>query len=118
MDTFCELEKDEKTFNILVKYLDDIKNGVDLDSEDGRIQVDEITKHNYLNGKNDSLNWIDKHGIGERRYLNTIKQLAVIYYCTGSKLTWKNFCRFIDRLNNIKKPVLEKIHLLIMKNNL
>jgi putative component of toxin-antitoxin plasmid stabilization module len=108
---FCYLEKDKKTFDILLLYIKDISDNEDLLKEDNKIQIKEIQEHNQRECRDASLEWIEKHAEGERIYLNTIKELAILFLCTEREVTWKNFIFFIDRLNSINESILNKIYI-------
>lgn len=111
---FCKLEKDWKTYQILNTYFEDHKIKKDLDQEDNNIQVLEIEDHNKRNNKDvhdsdEAIKWITCHGKNYRLYLDSIKELAMIIYCSRSTASWENFCYFVDRYNEGKDYFLEKI---------
>lgn len=110
MNIFCYLPKDQKTFDILKKYMEDIKIGMDLMKEDSRIQAKEIIEHNIRENCNDTMQWVEDHGVGERLYLNSVKELATLFIATEREITWENFEFFIDKLNSINECLLSKIH--------
>jgi hypothetical protein len=105
---FCHLPKDKKTFNILKKYIEDIQNHIDLLKEDNELQIQEMIEHKNKTGENGNT-WINKYAKNMRVYLNTIKELAIIFIATERELTWDNYIYFCDKLNMIHDEILEKI---------
>jgi len=110
MNGFSLLPKDEKTFNIVKQYSEDIINHFDLLREDCKLQLKEMEIHKYNTGK-DGINWSDCHAENNRAYLNSCKQLAILFYCSNFLIDWDSFCDFTDRLNEIHDPILDKIFL-------
>jgi len=116
---FCILEKDHKTYSYLQKFIEYIKeNKMDyIHQLDNYIQKDEISEHLKINGfsENDRaeiMNWIYKYSSEFRQYLNTIKIAALLWVINfGEKeLTWENFCKLEDELNQ-KKVCLDTLHI-------
>lgn len=107
-NNFSFLPKDKKTYNILKKYIEDIQNNIDLLVEDNNIQKEEIIEHQKNTGEN-GISWIQKYAKGERCYLNTIKELAILFICTEREITWDNYIYFCDKLNHIHDNILDKI---------
>jgi len=111
MSSFCKLEKDEKTYKILKLYYDDYKNNQIVGNEDNRIQCEEMEIHNRRQGKDDTFNWIVDNAKKYRKYLNTIKHLCSIFYCSNVELNWENFCDYVDMHNKCEEIILNKIFL-------
>jgi hypothetical protein len=113
---FCKLEKDEKTFTYLKKYIHDIsiKDSVKIDND---IQMKEIQIHCKLNGIsvhdcNEITKWVTENGKQFRNYLNSIKIVYLVWHCLGhdwEDITWDEFCFLEDRINSVKNIILDKI---------
>jgi hypothetical protein len=115
---FCELEKDQKTFMYFKKYIELVKqDDNDPSVLDNQFQISEIYEHLRLNGYsyNDSQeihNWIKKNGKPFRNYLNTIKIVYLVWHCMEKDwedITWEEFCKLEDKINEVKKICLDKI---------
>jgi hypothetical protein len=116
--TFCELEKDEKTFNYISKYIiwyNTQLNSKDFLQLDSRIQADEIKHHlennNYDDKNYEILQWIKSYSKKFRIYLNTIKIVFTIWYCSGHTelMSWDEFCSIVDRIDELKYSCLDEI---------
>lgn len=115
--TFCKLEKDQKTFDYIQKYITWYveQSGKDFLSLDSKIQLDEIKYHlmnnNFENKNQEILSWIKSNSEKFRIYLNTIKIVFAIWYCSGHKeiMDWTNFCSILDRVDEIKGVCLDEI---------
>lgn len=115
--TFCKLEKDQKTYEYFKKYIIWYggNKGKDFLEIDSKIQADEIKKHLELNKTRDNnqeiLEWIKKYSERFRLYLNSLKVIFVIWYCSGyeKEPDWEKFCFIVERLNGIKDCCLESI---------
>lgn len=115
--TFCNLEKDEKTFDYVKEYIlwfaqHNNKGFLNLDTN---LQLHEIQHHLELNPNDDKnkeiLSWISRYSKEFRIYLNTIKIVFAVWYCSGheSIMDWADFCLIIDRLDEIKGVCLDEV---------
>lgn len=77
MGLFCFLEKNEKTCEIINKYIEDEEKGIDLLTEDYHIQLEEMIQHQKSTGEN-GCDWSDKYADGERLYLNMLKEASAM----------------------------------------
>lgn len=119
---FCILEKDNKTFLYIKRYIDfmekeDRRNVMTLDNQ---IQQEEMISHLERKGidRNNSpivlqelKDWINKNGSPIRVYINTIKLAAVIFYtrdkdcfetCMYKEFNYENFSKVVDDINCIR----------------
>ena len=117
---FCSLEKDDKTFKLILEFVKKVKGGVsdlELNHFETCIQKDEIYKHLEVNGcqennrKDEILKWVQQHAHNFRNYLNTLKIASVmwVYANPDKEFTWEEFCILENRLNN-EKDILDSIH--------
>jgi hypothetical protein len=109
MNRFCHLEKDQKTYKILQIYISDIRDGKDIFRDDQELQVAEIKDHNTRCGEDKSIQWVERYAYGYRIYLNSIKELALLFLATKRGVSWDNYCYFVDQLNTYKN-LIEKIY--------
>ncbi len=115
--TFCKLEKDQKTYEYLKKYLIwHVENkGKDFLELDSKIQLDEIRQHLELNkadNKNQEiLEWIKKYSERFRLYLNSIKVIFAVWHCVGYEgpPDWNKFCSIVEKLDEIRETCLDGI---------
>lgn len=108
---FSHLEKDEKTYKILIIYTNDFKIKKDISIDDNKIQCEEMKAHNNSCGRNECEEWIKQNAKKYRAYLNAIKVLATIIYCNRSEITWENFCYYVDRYNECEDFFLDRVFL-------
>ena len=117
---FCQLEDDQKTFEYIRHYIQQWREHRSLGNTDNRLTAQEIEWHiTHLpshpeNGerREEMLRWIHQNGKAFRAYLNTIKLVFVVYYCSGNDwkdITWDQFRDIRNKLNHIKDPVLDTI---------
>ncbi|MDA3809143.1 MAG: hypothetical protein PF518_02320 [Spirochaetaceae bacterium] len=113
------MEKNKKTFDLVQKYIVHLeKNNHSCIYLDNNIEMDEIK--NWLKGisaddhdNNAIANWIKQNGKSFRNYLNTIKLVYLIWFCSGHQscqMSWEDFCTIGDNLNNIKNTCLDSIY--------
>lgn len=110
---FCFIEDEEKAFSIVKKYykhIQYIKQGDEariLNKIDSEIQIEEISKHVYLNGCEDEndderLNWIHKNGHSFRVYLNTLKLACLVLKAADKNpehLSFEDFKKIKNQIN-------------------
>jgi hypothetical protein len=108
MKGFSLLPKDQKTFNIIRVYIEDINSGRPLLGEDAQIQAIEIQVHNKRCGFDDSIGWIERNHKKERMYLNACKLVLLEMLKKKCVFNWENMCYLIDDYNNNIYPVLSE----------
>ncbi len=99
MQHFSCLEPDKKTFEIIQSYMEIIQKHQEFNDFDMKLQIKEIQDHNYRHCKDESLQWIDQFAYGYRLYLNTIKEIALIFIATERECNWDNFVFFVEKIN-------------------
>lgn len=116
---FALLEKNKKTFLLVQKYIERLgENSCSCITLDNNIQMDEIRSWLESLASDDrdteAVNqWIEKNGQSFRNYLNTIKLIYTIWFCTTDhkrKLSWEEFCLIGDNLNILKNTCLDSIY--------
>lgn len=115
--TFCELKKDEKTYDHIKKYIMWFSQhkGEGFLNLDANIQLGEIKNYLKINSyddKNDEiLYWVTNYSKEFRIYLNTLKIIFTIWHCSGNLdiPSWSMFCNIIDKLCEIKSFCLDEI---------
>lgn len=75
MKLFCELPKDQKTRDLIKKFIYDSHNGISFFHEDCEIQKHEMEIHRYLTGE-DGIRWVEKYAQKERIYLDTLHEIV------------------------------------------
>lgn len=126
-ESFCSLEKDEKTFYYIKRYLDIIKQGFgeyEVKKLDNTIQKEEIVKHlenNSIEIGTDTANmecikWSEENSENFRIYLNSIKIAAIVVYDEikqygDNDLTFNKFESLADTINNLKFSLINTIFL-------
>lgn len=124
-DNFCILEKDEKTFNYVKRYILAIKKESsehDVEKLDCLIQMEEMKNHLIINNipedkkNNECIRWADENSEKFRIYLNSIKIVSVIFYEKIKQngdidLNFKNFESISDTINNLKFKLINTIFL-------
>jgi len=116
---FCHLEKDQKTFRLILMYLEHFKyNSGSCLKLDNTIQWEEIKHHLYINGMTEDNQqeihkWIAEHSQSFRSYLNTVKIAAMVLLSQGmtkETLSWECYCDMEDQLNLLKENCLDSIY--------
>lgn len=116
---FSVMEKNRKTFELVRRYIVYLKeNNCTCTSLDNHIEMVEIKnwlkKVSAEDHDNEAIaNWIRDNGKSFRDYLNTVKLIYLIWFCTGSHketISWEDFCKIGDNLNNIKNTCLDSIY--------
>jgi len=110
---FCQLEKDEKTYNLSKKYLSFLKNNNKncVFIFENELQRDEIKQHLILNKTSKDLEtyeaeiWIKNHANNFRIYLNSIKILTLMIHVKEEEYTYELFAALVDKYNNCKKII-------------
>jgi hypothetical protein len=113
-DHFCKLILEEKTFQILLKYISTCKSGTDFLPVDNEIQRKELETHIYLNwmDKNAGVHWVKDYAKEFRTYLNSIKLLwaaHVLEFGHDNAFTYDEYCRLVKNWPNVKE-VLEGLY--------
>ena len=108
---FCNLEKDEKGFQILTEYLEKCRTKDDIFIADNKIQIKECEVHMYRNwlDKNADLHWVEEYAEAFRRYLNSLKILwaaHVLEHGNDKEFTYEEYCKLINNWKKTKE-VLE-----------
>lgn len=116
---FSVLEKNKKTFQLVQKYIVYLNGSHgSCTNLDNHIEMDEIKRWLKEISADDHDNraiadWIKNHGKSFRDYLNTVKLIYLIWFCTsdrGDNITWENFCSIGDNLNYVKNTCLDSIY--------
>ena len=116
---FSVLEKNKKTFEIVQKYIVYLKqNDCSCTNIDNIIEMDTIKDWLKDISADDHDNmaisaWIKQNGKSFRDYLNTIKLIYLIWFCTRGQsetITWEDFCSIGDNLNHKKNTCLDSIY--------
>ncbi len=116
---FSIFVKDRKTFELVQKYIVHLKqNGCNCTNIDNLIEMDEIK--NWLKAvsaddhDNEAIaNWIKDNGKSFRDYLNTVKLIYLVWFCSGGQtetISWEDFCTIGEKLNNMKNSCLDSIY--------
>lgn len=115
---FSLLDRDDKTFRYIKRYLKECHNYDESFKLDNKIQNEEIQKHLYLSHcpqdkqKEEMLSWVDKNSKPFRDYLNSIKIAYSAWILTGHNeedFTFEEFKLMQSNLFKVKE-VLESIH--------
>ncbi|MBI9100056.1 MAG: hypothetical protein JEY91_16360 [Spirochaetaceae bacterium] len=116
---FSVMEKNRKTYQLVQKYIDHLsENNCSCTNLDNHIEMDEIKKWLKEISADDHDNaaiaeWIKNNGKSFRTYLNTVKLIYMIWFCTTDRretISWEDFCSIGDNLNNIKNTCLDSIY--------
>ncbi|WP_028972729.1 hypothetical protein [Spirochaeta cellobiosiphila] len=116
--SFCILEKDAKTFELLKSYIKSLDNpDTSCIQVDNQIQANEIKAHLKREGltEKDSqsiLVWIQDNSENFRQYLNSIKIAYLVCRCMNIEwdhISWEEFCTIEERINSLKGRVLDTI---------
>ncbi len=116
---FSVLEKNRKTYEMVRKYISHLKEkNCTCTNLDNHIEMDEI--RNWLkeisaeDHDNEAIAlWIRDNGKSFRDYLNTVKLIYLIWFCSADhreNISWEDFCTIGDNLNNIKYTCLDSIY--------
>jgi len=116
---FAVLEKNKKTFLLVQKYINHLtENSCSCINLDNHIQMEEIRLWLEKISADDRDNravseWIRQNGKSFRDYLNTIKLIYTIWFCSrdhSRPLSWEEFCAIGDNLNILKDTCLDSIY--------
>lgn len=111
---FCNIELDEKTFDLITKYMEKCDSEDDVFVIDNNAQVKEIEQHVYRNwmDKHAAVHWVQDYAKNYRIYLNSIKILWAAHVLVHGKDKEFTYTEFVEIQKNYKhvKPVLEKIY--------
>ena len=116
---FTVMEKNKKTYELVQKYINHLQeNNCSFTDLDNHIEMDEIK--NWLKeisaDDHDNIaiaNWIKNNGKSFRDYLNTVKLIYLVWFCTYDhrvNISWEDFCSIGDNLNNMKNTCLDSIY--------
>lgn len=111
---FCDIELDQKTFDIIYGYLTKCKEPGDYFHYDNHRQLEEMRLHADINNLDPeaALHWTEDYAKQFRHYLNALKILwAAHMLCYGpeTKFTLEELTKMQKNFNKIK-PVLEQIY--------
>ncbi len=116
---FSVFEKDKKTFELVQEYIVYLKQrGNDCINIDNKIEMDEIKKWLQLISTDPHDNraiaaWIKDNGKSFRDYLNTVKLIYLIWFCSRGQtdtISWEDFCAIGEKLNNMENSFLDSIY--------
>lgn len=107
IEHFCNLELDEKGFQLIVKYLKKCKQKEDFFIVDNGLQIKEIEAHMYRNwmDKNAGYHWVEEHAKNFRRYLNSIKLLWAAHVLEkghDEEFNYSEYCRLVKNWPCVK----------------
>ena len=121
---FCILEKNDKTYDLVLKYYDMIsKHIVETTHLDNLIQANECQDHlrrcNKMHDPEETSKWFDDNAELLRSYLNTVKNIAFLMYVDNTinyrdKVVKELFYKFAD-LYNENKSLFDTIRIYIEK---
>jgi len=116
---FSILEKNKKTFELVQKYIAHLEQrGCTCINLDNNIEMEEIKSWLRNNSADDHDNaaiaeWIQRNGKTFRDYLNSVKLIYLIWFCSRDKsetISWEDFCIIGDNLNHMKNSCLDSIY--------
>lgn len=105
---FCYLDNNEKNFTYVQAYFECANNCQKFLSKDLEIQKKEIIEHLKRNGYSEDEiseqnSWVSNNAKKFREYLNTIKMIFCVLYCTGkNNISWEEFLCISQNFNKIK----------------
>ena len=122
---FCDLQKDQKTFDYIKKYVNYIDKNEDklLFELENEIQNDEIEKHlanlnisvdDKYKRNIEAIKWIKLNAEGFRLYLDTIKAVAKLYLLLLNSVSLVFYCKELDccledKINNFNYELFVKV---------